>query len=130
LALCYCPGGSQAAYLQAGIGVSYSYCYVVLIEGFCWLPCHAIELAVQISLAGDMRCCSCHAELGSSLFESFVVGDFPAQEARGFLDCCLQGAGKPAVEDADWEAVYKVGQLCVLLVCRHTHRPFSISTST
>jgi hypothetical protein len=38
-----------------------------------------------------------------------VVGDFPAQEARGFLDECLQQVGKPGVADTDWEAVHKVG---------------------
>jgi hypothetical protein len=56
-----------------------------------------------------------------------VVGDFPAQEAREFLDSCLQQAGKPEVEDADWEAVHKVGQLCVLHVYCHTQRHFSRS---
>lgn len=44
---------------------------------------------------------------GAAFCESFVVGDFPAQEARGFLDSCLQQAGQPEVVDADWEAVHK-----------------------
>jgi hypothetical protein len=56
-----------------------------------------------------------------------VVGDFPAQEARGFLDSCLQQVGKPEVVDADWEAVHKVGHVCVLLVYCHTQRHFSKS---
>ncbi|WIA39543.1 hypothetical protein OEZ86_005632 [Tetradesmus obliquus] len=47
-------------------------------------------------------------EIGPGFFQSFVVGDFPAQEARGFLDECLQQVGKPGVVDADWEAVQKV----------------------
>ncbi|WIA19283.1 hypothetical protein OEZ85_003918 [Tetradesmus obliquus] len=47
-------------------------------------------------------------EVGPGFFQSFVVGDFPAQEARGFLDECLQQVGKPGVVDADWEAVQKV----------------------
>ncbi|WIA19272.1 hypothetical protein OEZ85_003907 [Tetradesmus obliquus] len=47
-------------------------------------------------------------EIGPGFFQSFVVGDFPAQEARGFLDECLQQVGKPGVADADWEAVQKV----------------------
>jgi hypothetical protein len=54
-------------------------------------------------------CCPYHAEIGPGFFQSFVVGDFPAQEARGFLDECLQQVGKPGVADTDWEAVHKVG---------------------
>jgi hypothetical protein len=38
-----------------------------------------------------------------------VVGDFTAEEARVFLNECLRQLGKPAVADADWEAVHKVG---------------------
>jgi len=83
-------------------------------------------------------CCSCHAELrGAAFCESFVVGDFPAQEARGFLDSCLQQAGQPEVVDADWEAVHKVGhsmtqcacylQVLLTIVYCHTQRHFSRS---
>jgi len=31
-----------------------------------------------------------HAELGPGFFRIVVVGDFPAQEARQFLNNCLQ----------------------------------------
>jgi hypothetical protein len=54
-------------------------------------------------------CCLDHAEIGPSFFETFVVGNFPAQEAREFLDECLQQRGKPRVAEADWELVHKVG---------------------
>lgn len=51
---------------------------------------------------------------------SFVVGNFPAQDAREFLNNCLQRAGEPGVVDADWEAVYKVGpDAC--LKCNGSH---------
>jgi hypothetical protein len=38
-----------------------------------------------------------------------VVGDFTAKEARDFLNEELRQLGKPAVADAEWEAVHKVG---------------------
>ena len=66
-------------------------------------------MACRCQLVAVYGCCPYHAEIGPGFFQSFVVGDFPAQEARGFLDECLQQVGNPGVADADWEAVHKVG---------------------
>lgn len=62
-----------------------------------------------ISQAGNVWLSPFYAEIGPGFYQSFVVGDFPTREARGFLDQCLQQVGRPGVTGVDWQAVHKVG---------------------
>jgi hypothetical protein len=68
-----------------------------------------------------LLCDPCFAEIGPGFFETIVIGDFPADEARGYLDHCLQAVGKPPVSDADWDAVYGVSQRCMHAVVWAAH---------